>query len=101
MSVELVERLRAALDERERACAKAVRALHPSVPAIVALVDEVLRTIKAHRAILAAYETALVSHEVAAGTALAGATRMSLRIRKEAVDAVASIYFPESDATDG
>lgn len=52
----------------------------------------VLRQVTAHRAILDAYETALVSRDVAEGTVLAGATRLSLRVRREAVGAVASIY---------
>lgn len=59
----------------------------------------VLRTIQAHRALLERYDTAIVARDAAEGTLLAGATRMSLRIHEENVRLVASIYFPESDAT--
>lgn len=52
----------------------------------------VLRDVAAHRRILQDYESALVSLEAAAGTVLAGATRLQLRLRREAVLAVASIY---------
>lgn len=50
------------------------------------------RTIAAHRAILDRYKTAIVSHEVATGTVLGGATRMSLRIHAEHVRLLAAIY---------
>jgi len=48
--------------------------------------------VAAYRRILRDYETALTSAEVAEGTPLAGATRLSLRLRREAVLAIASIY---------
>jgi hypothetical protein len=57
----------------------------------------VLRTIQAHRKVLERYETALVCRDAAVDTPLAGATRIALRLEREHLELVASIYFPESD----
>lgn len=58
-----------------------------------------LRTIQAHRKIIERYETAVIARDAAVDTPLAGATRMALRLEREHLELVASIYFPESDAT--
>lgn len=57
-----------------------------------AVAEHALRTIAAHRAILERYKTAIVSRDVAVGTLLAGATRMSLRIHEESARLIAAIY---------
>lgn len=51
-----------------------------------------LATVTAFRRIVEGYETALVARDVAVGTPLAGATRMSLRIHLGHVLAIAVIY---------
>jgi hypothetical protein len=55
----------------------------------------VLRTIQAHRKIVERYETAVIARDAAVDTPLAGATRMALRLEREHLELVASIYFPE------
>jgi hypothetical protein len=57
----------------------------------------VLRTIQAHRKVLERCEIALIARDAAVDTPLAGATRMALRLEREHLELVASIYFPESD----
>lgn len=107
---DLVEWLRAALDAEEQGALEAQRRQTTSKRMIGRRVvevpiqpnplwrrsawppEKVLRTVQAHREILDRYETAIVSRDAAEGTALAGATRMSLRIRREAVLAIAAIY---------
>jgi hypothetical protein len=51
-----------------------------------------LREVAAKRAILDDYDVAAVSVAAAVDTPLAGATRLQLRIRSEAVRAIAAIY---------
>jgi len=52
----------------------------------------VLRVVQSHREILDRYETAIVARDAAVDTPLAGATRMALRIREEAVLSLLRIY---------
>lgn len=103
MTADLVERLRAALDEHER-YGKSIEGV-PSGQVydgerwMDVLVDgaHVLRTVQAHRKILDRYETALVARDAAVDTVLAGATRLSLRVHEETVRLIAAVYLPVPD----
>jgi hypothetical protein len=102
---DLIERLREALAERERRIDRRERDAELRAEPrerweqhhyAAAERLERLRTIHAHRKVIERYETtALVSHAAADGTLLAGAARLSLRIHRETVELLASIYFPE------
>lgn len=62
--------------------------------------DSVLRSVAAHRKIIERYEIAVIARDAAVDTPLAGATRMALRLARENVEIVASIYFPEDTPDD-
>jgi len=102
---DLVERLRAVLAEQERRIDRRERDAELRAEPrerweqhhyAAAQRLERLRTIQAHREMVARLETARVARDAAVDTPLAGATRLVVRLNEENVRLLLRIYFPES-----